>query len=298
MRWAIATFQHRSLRRAAGALNIRQSTLSRRLRDLEYRLGAVLFERTNAGTRATAAGAAFIKVARHIVADADAAFDQIRACGRGESGRLALGVCMALSAGNLRATLEEQHLRHSDVKIQFTDGSRIRLLSDLATGSVDAVLMASGHVTWADRSLPLWSERIVVALPEEHRLCTQSVIHWADLVGETFLTTRRDPGPDYETMLLARLGGRYNCAIVAHEVGLDRLLSLVGAGLGLTLVSEGATGAAYAGVTYRELHDGEEPVRINFAAYWREANRNPTLGPFLDLLRERYPDLSPPPVGD
>jgi hypothetical protein len=32
-------------------LNIRQSTLRRRLRDLEYRLGANLFERTNGGTR-------------------------------------------------------------------------------------------------------------------------------------------------------------------------------------------------------------------------------------------------------
>lgn len=298
MRLVIAASQHRSLRRAAEALNIRQSTLSRRLRDLEHRLGAVLFERTNAGTRVTVAGAAFIEVARHIIADADAAFDQIRACGRGEKGQLALGVCMALSAGNLRATLVEHRLRHPDVKIRFTDGSRIRLLSDLATGSIDAVLMASGHATWTDRSLPLWSERIVVALPAGHRLCSRSVIHWADLMGETFLTTRRDPGPDYETVLLARLGGRHNFTIVAHKVSLERLLSLVGARLGLTLICEGATGAVYTGVTYRELHDDNGPVRINFEACWKETNHNPTLKPFLDLLRERYLDLSPPSASD
>jgi hypothetical protein len=35
--------QYRSLRQAAEALNIRQSTLSRGLRDLEYQLGTVLF---------------------------------------------------------------------------------------------------------------------------------------------------------------------------------------------------------------------------------------------------------------
>jgi DNA-binding transcriptional LysR family regulator len=38
LRWAIIRSQHRSLRQAAMALNIRQSTLSRRLRDMERRL--------------------------------------------------------------------------------------------------------------------------------------------------------------------------------------------------------------------------------------------------------------------
>jgi hypothetical protein len=55
---------------------------------------------------------------------------------------------------------------------------------------------------------------------------------------------------------------------------------------------EGATGARYDGVVYREVHDHDGPTRFNFAAYWREANRNPTVQPFLDILRERYPDLS------
>jgi hypothetical protein len=44
---------------------------------------------------------------------------------------------------------------------------------------------------------------------------------------------------------------------------------------------------------------------LNFAAYWREDNRNPTLMPFLALLSQRYPDLAgaapapteTPPVG-
>jgi hypothetical protein len=31
---------------------------------------------------------------------------------------------------------------------------------------------------------------------------------------------------------------------------------------------------------------------LDFAAYWRNSSTNPTLAPFLALLRERYPDLS------
>jgi hypothetical protein len=76
------------------------------------------------------------------------------------------------------------------------------------------------------------------------------------------------------------------------------LLSLVGAEHGALLMLEGGTGARYDGVVYREIHDDDGPTRLNFAAYWRETNSNPTLGPFLAMLRERYPDLSgaPPPI--
>lgn len=49
--------------------------------------------------------------------------------------------------------------------------------------------------------------------------------------------------------------------------------------------------AVYPGVTFREVHDAEGPTRLNFRACWRQANCNPSLRPFLDMLRERYPDI-------
>jgi hypothetical protein len=63
------------------------------------------------------------------------------------------------------------------------------------------------------------------------------------------------------------------------------------------LMLEGATGMCYDGVVYREVCDVDGPTRLNFVAYWREANGNPTLGPFLAMLRERYPDLAVEPGG-
>jgi len=86
LRWAIITAQHRSLRQAAETLNIRQSTLSRRLQDMEYRLGAELFERTNGGTRPTIAGLEFLSTARHILAETDAALRKLQTRSRGENG--------------------------------------------------------------------------------------------------------------------------------------------------------------------------------------------------------------------
>jgi hypothetical protein len=44
-------------------------------------------------------------------------------------------------------------------------------------------------------------------------------------------------------------------------------------------------------VVYREVHDNDGPTRLGFAAYWRGSNVNPTLTPFVTMLRERFPDL-------
>ncbi len=63
LKWAITASQHRSLSQAAEALQVRQSTLSRKLGDIERRLGSVLFHRSNGGTRPTAAGVEFLKIA-------------------------------------------------------------------------------------------------------------------------------------------------------------------------------------------------------------------------------------------
>lgn len=55
---------------------------------------------------------------------------------------------------------------------------------------------------------------------------------------------------------------------------------------------EGATGVRYDGVAYREVHDEDGPTRLNFSAYWRHNNTNPTLVPFVAMLGQRYPDLT------
>ncbi len=58
------------------------------------------------------------------------------------------------------------------------------------------------------------------------------------------------------------------------------------------LALEGATGVHYPGVAFREVHDHEGQTRLGFRAIWRQENCNPSLRPILNMLRERYPDLS------
>lgn len=292
LRWAIVASQYRSLRRAAGALNIRQSTLSRRLRDLEHRLSAELFERTNGGTHPTPIGQEFLDIARRIVEETDAAFARLKAMANGQAGRLTIGVYVSLATGNLRATLTEYHRRFREIDVHTVDGAHDRLLCDMITRSVDVAIMTTYYPGWDGHKLPLWSERVIAALPEGHTLAEKAVLQWTDLAGEPLLVQQRGAGPEMQKLLAIKLDPLGVQRFLHQDVSIDRLMGLVGAGFGICLILEGATGARYDGVTYREVHDNDGPTRFNFAAYWRETNSNPTLRPFLDLLRERYPDLS------
>jgi len=165
--------QHRSLRQAAEELEIRQSTLSRCLRDLEFQLGATLFERTNGGTRPTVVGQEFLDAARRIVEETEAITARLKTRSRGESGRLTIGVHSSLSAGNLRATLVDHRLRFPEVEMQLVDGSSGHLISDVASSAIDVAFVAENHLGRDDKSLSVWSERVVVALPEDHPLASR-----------------------------------------------------------------------------------------------------------------------------
>jgi DNA-binding transcriptional LysR family regulator len=292
IRWAVITSQYRSLRQAADALNVRQSTLSRGLRDLEICLGAALFERTNGGTHPTVEGQEFLEAAKRIIKELDTIAVRLKSRSRGESGRLTIGVHTSLAAGNLRATLIEYRRRVPDVESHLVDGSSDHLISDLANAAIDVALVAESEPSWQDRSLPVWSERIVVAMPDNHPFGGHEVVHWQDLKREPLLLPLRGPGPEFTKLLCNKGGGTDSMRLLRHDVSLDRLLTLVSLGWGLLLALEGAVGAAQSGVSFREVHDSAGPMRLTFRAYWRQTNNNPSLLPFLQILRERYPDLS------
>lgn len=262
---------------------------------MEARLGVQLFERSNGGTRPTIAGCEFLASARRVLTDTETALQRLRTRALGKSGCLTIGVYASLSAGNMLASLAEHRCRFPDVEVRTVDGNRDQLLCALANNAVDIVVMTASHAGWDDRVLPLWSERVVIAVHAHHRLREKKTVHWEEIAGEPILVPQSGPGPELERLLISKLGDYGAQRLLHQESGLDRLLSLVAAEFGVLLILEGATGAHYDNVVYREIHHGIEPTRLNFAAYWRETNKNPTLGPFLDILRERYPDLSAEP---
>jgi DNA-binding transcriptional LysR family regulator len=293
LRYARAAEHCGSLRKAADSLGVKQSNLSRRIRHLEDQLGVRLFERTNGGVRPTAVGRDFVRGASRILDELQTVVDAAKAVGRGDAGYITIGFYTSLSAGNLRASVVEYARRFPQVEISTVEGSRSRLCGGIQTGTIDLAIVMGEPVCDCGSSMVLWSERIIVALPEDHPLSSNEIIHWTDLKRERFLLSERDPGPEIQEILIAKLASPGDFPdVVRHDVTSENIKSLVGAGCGVSLMCEACIGASYAGVVYREARDGNGATRIGYCAYWKECNDNPALRNFIRLLEERCPPVA------
>lgn len=246
LRYAEAAERCGRFRKAAELFALKQSNLSRRVKHLEDQLGIALFERTNGGVRPTAAGRDFVNGIRRVLNELQTVVDGAKAVGRGEAGYLTIGFYTSLSAGNLRASLVEFGRRFPQVAINAIEGSRSRLFDGIQNGTVDIAVVTGEPASDSNRSMVLWSERIIVALPEDHPLAANEIIYWTDLRRERFLLSERDPGPEIQDILVAKFSSPGELPIVVrHDVSPENIKSLVGAGRGVSLMCEACMGTRY-----------------------------------------------------
>ena len=290
LRFAVAAADIGSFRQAADVLRLRQSQLSRCIRQLEHSIGVVVFERSSAGVKPTPEGREFLRTARIILEQVDTLVASAKTSRRGEAGRLAVGFCTSLSTGNLRATLLDFKVHFPHIELVTVERSRTRLTTAQRNGTLDILVVTSATHLPESQTLPLWGERILVALPEDHPLTTRDVVLWTELRNQTVLLSQYDPGHELEDVLISELplpGDRPQ--IQRHDVSRGIIKSLTSMRLGISLVMESDIGASFAGLVYRELRDGIRPSYLSFSAHWRGDNENPALHGFLKLLTERYP---------
>lgn len=289
LRYLIAAAEAGSFSRAARNLNIKQSTLSRHILETERRLGMTLFDRKTRGATLTLDGTIYLRTAQRIVNEWEELNGWVRSTRNGEAGRLAVGFYTSFSAGNLRATVSEFGERHPDVRVRGFERDRDMLLAGIENGLLDIVIMIGEAPYRGLMCRPLWSERILVALPEGHALATRERISWTDLTGERFLLTERDPGPETRNMLLGKLGlPGFSPEIDMDDICRDTLLSVIALGGRISIVEESALGIQVPGVVFREVHGISGHIRIGFSGYWREDNDNAVLRRFLDFVAARY----------
>ena len=290
LRCAVVAAEEGSFRRAAEVLLVRQSTLRRSIRRLEHLIGMNIFDRSSGGVTATPSGRSFLRHARSILEQIDSLITTADRTSRGEAGLLTIGFHTSLSAGNLRATLLEFRQRAPSVELGLVDLSRTRLMTALRSGTIDTAIVTGEATQGGDGTLPLWSERILLALPEGHPLAERETIYWTDLRGEIVLLSQCDQEREFEDILVSKVVFLVDRPrIEHHDVSRDTLRNLVSLGFGVGFVTESDIGSSVSGLIYRELRDGSGPSRIGYSAHWRAENDNPALAGFLSLLRERYP---------
>ncbi len=280
--YALLVIEFGSFRRAASGLHVRPSVVSRRIRALEDTLGVSLFNRTSRGIQPTTAGDRVLKRGRLILAEIDLLRRTAALNGRGEEGRLRLGIVASIASGFARELLLRFREAHPDLELEVIEGSPRDNVASVRALALDFAIVTGMPLSPGCEVETLWHERVAIALRDDHPLAVQLEIAWEELAHERFIVSRVDPGPeiqDYIVRGLAELGRHPDVEQVA--VQRETLLALVGLGQGLSLVGEAEAGVTYPGVTFRPL-DHEE---IPFSIVWSEKNDNPAFRRFLSSAR-------------
>jgi DNA-binding transcriptional LysR family regulator len=290
LQFAVLTADSLSFARAAARLNMKQSTLSRKVKDMEIRLGIKLFERTTRGAEVTENGRVFIEQARRIVTDVENLQTTARNVSYGIQGRLVVGYCSSLMSGNLKLAFTDYLAKFPKVQFDGIEGSPEKIIHGLQSQTMDAGVAPIGLREEGLVSKPLWSERIFVALLEDSELVAKEKIYWQDLRREVFVMPGSGIGPILGHLISARLTEQgFWPAVIYQDTSQESVLSMIAAKRFISIATEASQGVPWQDLVFREINDPSGPARLEFALYWREDNENPALKRFFELIEERYP---------
>jgi DNA-binding transcriptional LysR family regulator len=281
---ALLVGEYLSFRRVATVLGVRQSAVSRRVRELEDELGVSLFERHHAGVRITNAGVRFLQEARAALVQLDQAVKTATAAGSGTIGRISIGILSSIGTDYLRDLLQVYRSRHPEVGIHILESASADNIAAVRKRQLDVAFITDTSEANGCEILPLWSERIFVVLAEHHALCERQEIEWRDLRKQQLIMRESECDQALCDRLNRGLTDRdHGSDVQKLDVGRDTLMHLVAMGLGISLTTEATAATPFPKVVFRPIARNDE--LLQFSAAWLAHNDNPALRRFLSLAR-------------
>ncbi|MGK3124245.1 LysR family transcriptional regulator [Candidatus Pantoea formicae] len=289
IRYFLAVANERNFTRAAAKLGIGQPPLSMQIKDLETEIGYPLFDRTAQGVQLTEAGQAFLQAVQPLPALAEGATASARRAAQGETGTLRLGFTGTagmnpLIPGCIRAFRQA----HPDVFLNVMEANSIVLLQALANQQLDIALLRQENAVPEGVTVQLLlQEPLVAALPADHPLARiRGKMTLPSLHDEHFILTPKESGTSLrESVLQACRQQGFTPMEGQPAPHIVSILSVVAAGLGVSLVPESMRQFSLAGVVFKQI---KAPVpTTGLAVAWNDQALAATAQNFLTLVKAR-----------
>lgn len=285
LEYFVAVAEEGSFTRAAERIHISQSGVSAQIRQLERGLGAILIDRSGRTATLTAAGRAAIAHARAVLASADAlrrSVDDVNGLVRG---RLVVGMLNGSAVTGLFDVLAGFHAAHPAVEITLVENTADHLTERVRRGALDIAMIAVGAVVPRDlSSIRISEDRLVAAVPHDHRLARRKRIRLADIADSPVVCM--PTGTTVRTMFddaCAAAGVAPTVALQASAP--DAVAQLAGRGLGIAIVP--ASMAALHADRLHTLTIDDLRTPSGLALIWRDVP-NPALAELVARCRMEF----------
>lgn len=259
----VARLDH--MTRAAEELRVAQPALSKAIARLEAELGVPLFDRQGRRVALNACGRAFL---RHV----ERVFMEL------EDGRQELADLVGRARGTVTVAATTLRLLpellgafrdcHPEVTFRLSQASTAEMQGRLGSGEIDLCLASAPIAGPAIRSVTLFTEDILLAVPPRHRLAGRGRIALGEVAAEPFISAKQGYWSRDLTDDACRQAGFIPDTICeGDEPGAIR--SLVAAGLGVAFLPTSARRAS-AGPEVAWLHITEPVCQRTVSLVWRE----------------------------
>jgi LysR family hydrogen peroxide-inducible transcriptional activator len=237
LRYFCAVAETGSFSRAAEQSHVSQPSLSQQVMKLEGELGARLFDRLGRSVRLTDVGKTFLPRARSVLRELEAARGDVVERKVSVGGPVTVGVIPTVAPYFLPPQLTSFSRKFPQAELTIVEEITPILLDRLRAGAIDVAILALPIRGHEFETAPLLTERLFAALPRSHKFAKRRSLFLKDLRSDPFLLLR-DGHCFRDTAIVACDRARLHPQIVFESGQFSSLLSMVGAGMGVSIVPE------------------------------------------------------------
>lgn len=289
LRYFTAVAEELHFGRAAARLNIAAPTLSHQINALETQLGAQLFtRRTKSAVALTQLGTRFLVEAYATLKQAAHAELIGRRAARGDVGSIAIGyIFSAGCSGLVSAAVMDFRRKHPGVSAQLRRALTFEQFKALTEGSLDVGFTASPQRYPSGlNGFVVDRQPFYLAMPEKHPLAARKQITPAMLIDEPFVAVSLEMEVGFgggNIAAISPLGTSLN--IVERVPDIFSVLTLVGTGIGISVMSQPLTNVNMPGVVFRKVAGITRKAEL--ALVYRKNESSPVVKAFIEFLRAR-----------
>lgn len=277
--------------RAAARLHIVQPALSAQIKALETELECELFYRNRRSVVLSESGRVFLPGALATLEQAKKSVDKIHAIQHGSIGRIRIGIVSSLLPWYLPRLVRQLHAEHPGIELDLKDMPSTDQISLLTDGILDFAFLRLPISTRLLKTVPLFDEDFIVALPLGHHLAQHQVLKPKDLADISCFMLGRRFAPGFHDALCLAFASQGVILKIEREFGeFPTMAAFVGAGMGVGIMPRLTLPLPPSDVTIRPLdleghrstigivyQHSETPLEKVFLSAALKARHNPGL---------------------
>ena len=288
----VSVATHRSFSAAARELHTVQPAISRQIADLEAELNVSLLWRNTREVRVTAPGEALLEEAQRMLALEAQARKRVAMAASGQTGTLRIGYMSSACASFVPGLMRDFAATHPEVSLTLNEMSAQQQLDAFGRDEIDIGLSRPLPVEHRNAlaTLPVYEDRMMVVVPEGHRLAHRKRLALSELEQEDFVLFQRKHATGLFDQIISACGDAgFSPRIQRQPALMQTLLSEVAAGVGIAIAPGCIRRLQCDGCRFIPLRPalGAVPLELHYPT----TPGRPVIDAFVALVEERLPAI-------